>query len=144
MIMWTRTVSLKTGVVLQTVSKDCRYCFQELHIIVQNVRYEKIISVTKHKRPLHVWRKYITFKSKQWLNLRVKRSLSFSWILLLKKFPLRLSVESFTWIMSTANTEFPSWRKPLSFTKYLRQTLVFVTNSALQEKLNFYFSRDFY
>ena len=150
MITWTRTVCLKTRVVLQTVSKDCSYfikvgvCFQELHIIVQSVTYEKIISVTKNKRLLNVWRKYITFKSKQWLNLRIKMSLSFSQILLLKKFPLRLFVESFTRIMSTANTEFPSWRKPLSFTKYLRQTLVFVPNSALQEKLNFCFSRDFY
>ena len=113
MIMWTRTVSLKTGVVLQTVSKDCRYCFQELHIIVQNVRYEKIISVTKHKRPLHVWRKYITFKSKQWLNLRVKRSLSFSWILLLKKFPLRLSAESFTWIIGKGKAQFLFFKRLL-------------------------------
>ena len=88
-----------------------RVCFQKLHIIVQNVRYEKIISATKNKRLLNFWRKYITFKSKQWLNLRVKIPLSFSQILLLKKNPLRLLVESFTWIMSTANTEFATWRK---------------------------------
>ena len=37
-----------------------------------------------------------------------KMSLSFSQILLLKKFPLRLFVESFTRTMSTANTVFPS------------------------------------
>ena len=31
-----------------------------------------------------------------------------------------------------------------SFTKYLRQTLVFMLNSALQEKFSFCFSGDFY
>ena len=31
-----------------------------------------------------------------------------------------------------------------SFTKYLRQTLVFIWNSALQEKFNFSFGGDFY
>ena len=30
-----------------------------------------------------------------------------------------------------------------SFTKYLRQTLVLMSNSALWEKFNFYFSGDF-
>ena len=30
-----------------------------------------------------------------------------------------------------------------SFTKYLRQTLVFMSNSALKEKLNFYLFRSF-
>ena len=89
MTMWTRTVCLKTEVVLQTVLKDHNYvmrrvCFQELHIMVQYVRYEKIVSATKNKRLLGFYRKYITFKSKEWINLRVKMSLSFSWILLLK------------------------------------------------------------
>ena len=90
MITWTRTVCLKTRVVLQTVSKDCSYfikvgvCFQELHIMVQYVRYEKIVSATKNKRLLGFYRKYITFKSQEWINLRVKMSLSFSWILSLK------------------------------------------------------------
>ena len=31
-----------------------------------------------------------------------------------------------------------------SFTKYLGQSLVFMWNTALREKFNFYFSRDFY
>ena len=44
----------------------------------------EIISATKSKRLLGFYRKYITFKSKEWINLRVKMSLSFSWILLLK------------------------------------------------------------
>ena len=30
------------------------------------------------------------------------------------------------------------------FTKYLRQTIVFMWNSTLREKLNFYFSGDFW
>ena len=89
MPVWTRMVCLKTGAVLQTVSKDCNYfmrriCFQEFHNTVQYVRYGKIISAKKeNKRLLNFWRKYMTFKSKQWLNLRVQMSLSFSWILLL-------------------------------------------------------------
>ena len=115
MTLSTRTVCLKTGAVLQTVSKDCRrICFQELHIIKQYVRYE-----TKNKLLLGFWRKYMTFKSKQWLSFRVKMSSLFSWILLLKN--ARLLVESFKWIMSMTNTEFPPWRKPQAFTKYLRQ-----------------------
>ena len=36
-----------------------------------------------------------------------------------------------------------AWKKLQPFKKYLRQTLVFMRNSALREKFNFYFSRSF-
>ena len=84
MTLRTRTGCLKTGAVLQIVSKDSNYfmrrvCFQEWHIIVQYVRYgEIILAKKKNKRLLNFWRKYMTFKFKQWLNLRVQISLSFS------------------------------------------------------------------
>ena len=64
MTIWTRAVCLKTEVVLQTVLKDHNYvmrrvCFQELHIMVQYVRYEKIVSATKNKRLLGFYRTYV-------------------------------------------------------------------------------------
>ena len=35
-------------------------------------------------------------------------------------------------------------KKPQSFTKYLRQTLIFMWNSALRGEFNFCFSGEFY
>ena len=103
-----------------------RICFQELHIIKQYVRYE-----TKNKLLLDFWRKYMIFKSKQWLSVRVKMSSLFSWILLLKnatkivggKFWMNYVYDQY-WLSSLEETTI--------IHKIFETTLVFVSNSALQ------------
>ena len=92
-----------------------RVCFQELHITIQYVRYEKN-HFNNNKQLLDFCRRYMTFKYKQWLNLSVQIFLSFSWTLLLK-ICHHERVERFKWIMSLANIEFLPWRKPVGFSE---------------------------
>ena len=131
-------MSLLTALIVKNSHILAGICFIFLKryriLNLKNFQYQIWVSVTRSG-------KYLLSKSNFKIFLHI--SCSNFRLNIVKNLRVRKSVNQMKFERAPGELEAKNclWRQP--FTKYLRQTLVFMWNSALREKFNFFFAVDF-